>query len=281
MERFRFYFAALLFAGSIVFSSCSNSDELIPESLPVEPQSRVAGTFVCDFESVPASELANSAYGTNLYDGSYTGYYDATTGLYMGLNVVGGYGYASGGFAMSQYNDMTTAGYLNQCSVYYDDETTHKGGHNGSSTFAVAYGYYDDPVTSVSYDSRPKMYFKDNNEYTIESAWVTNNTYAVLSMMNGDSFAKKFSYADKDWYKLTITGYKADGVTVTGTAEVYLADFRTKRSPGILTAWKQVDLSVLNKVNKLVFNVSSSDAGQYGLNTPAYFCIDDITVTKN
>lgn len=281
MERLKLYFAALLLAGCAVFSSCSDSDEFLPDTTPVEPQTRVAGTYVCDFESVPVSDLANSAYGSNLYDGAYTGYEDAATGLYMGLNVTGGYGYASGGFAMSRYNDMTTAGYLNQCSVYYNDPDTHMGGHDGSATFAVAYGYYDDPATSVSYDSRPKMYFKDGKEYTVESAWVTNNTYAVLSMMNGDSFAKKFSYADKDWYKLTITGYKADGVTVTGTVEVYLADFRKKSSPGILTEWKQVDLSVLGKVNKLLFNVSSSDAGQYGLNTPAYFCIDDISVTKN
>lgn len=279
MERFRFYFAALLLAASVMFSSCSSSDDF-SDFTPVEPVSRVAATSVCDFESVPDSVLANSAYGTNLYDGSYIGYLDEATGLYMGLNVTGGYGYASGGFAISQYNDMTAVGYTNQCSVYYKDAVTGKGGHEGSATFAVGYGYYDDPVTSVSYDARPKMYFQDGKEYTIESVWVTNNTYAVLSMKNGDSFAKKFSYADKDWYKLTITGYKADGVTVTGTVEVYLADFRTKKSPGILTEWKQVDLSVLKKVNKLVFNVSSSDAGQYGLNTPAYFCIDDIRVTK-
>lgn len=281
MKRFRFYFAAFLLGGYFVCSSCSNPGEFLPESIPSDIQTRATGTYVCDFESVPASDLANSAYGTNLYDGSYTGYEDAATGLYMGLNVIGGYGYASGGFAMSRFNDMTSVGYTNQCSVYYTDPETGKGGHNGSATFAVAYGYYDDPVTSVSYDGRPKMYFKDGKEHTIESAWVTNNTYAVLSMMKGDSFAKVFSYADKDWYKLTITGYKADGKTVTGTVEVFLADFRTKKSPGILTEWKQVDLSVLNKVNKLVFNVSSSDVGQYGLNTPAYFCIDDISVVKD
>ncbi|WP_298616290.1 DUF4465 domain-containing protein [uncultured Odoribacter sp.] len=280
MERFRFYLAALLFAGCAVFYSCSNSDNF-SDVAPIGSGTRAEGTFICDFESAPDSVLVNSAYGTNLYDGTYTGYYDTATGLYMGLNVTGGYGYASGGFAISQFNDMVTVGYTNQCSVYYKDAITGKGGHNGSSTFAVAYGYYDDPVTSVSYDSRPKMYFKDGKEYTIQSAWVTNNTYAVLSMENGDSFAKKFSYENKDWYKLTITGYKADGVTVTGTVEVYLADFRKLRSPGILTEWQQVDLSVLKKVNKLVFNVSSSDAGQYGLNTPAYFCIDDITVTKD
>ena len=69
--------------------------------------------------------------------------------------------------------------------------------------------------------------------------------------------------------------YKEDG-TQTGTADIYLADFRDGKSY-ICAAWTKVDLSALGTFNKVAFTISSSDVGDYGMNTPAYFCIDDVT----
>jgi hypothetical protein len=39
--------------------------------------------------------------------------------------------------------------------------------------------------------------------------------------------------------------------------------------------WRYVDLSSLGKVKKLGFALDSSDGGDWGINTPAYFCIDN------
>ncbi len=249
--------------------------------------------FTLDFESVPEADLAGpTSYGDNLY--SFTGYEqfisytDPTTGLKFGLNngsstwepdPVQSYEYWYGGIAASQWNDMDQEGYGNQCSVYYEDPVTGYGGHNGSKTFAVSFGYSD--FYNGQFDIQlPYIELADRyDEAIFDNFWVTNNTYAVLSMMYGDGFAKKFSYTDRDWFLLTIIGYDVDGFEVDRIEE-YLADFRTEDAPGILTTWKNVDLSSLGYVHRISFNLSSSDSGYYGLNTPSYFCFDDLVIRR-
>ena len=93
-------------------------------------------------------------------------------------------------------------------------------------------------------------------------------------MLYGDSFAHKFEQGD--WFKLTITGYDASKA-VTGTVETYLADLRSENEAEhfILNEWQWVDLSPLGTVQSVQFVLSSSDVGQWGMNTPGYVCVDD------
>ena len=93
-------------------------------------------------------------------------------------------------------------------------------------------------------------------------------------MLNGDAYAKKFEQGD--WFKLTITGYN-ESKAVTGTVEAYLADLRSENTADhyILNEWKWVDLSPLGVVSSVKFVLSSSDVGQWGMNTPGYVCVDD------
>jgi hypothetical protein len=239
-------------------------------------------SYTIDFEdSRISSYLAGpTSYGENLYNGypgQYTGYSDPS-GLFMMLNeslYSGELEFYGGGIAISQWNDMTTDGSNNQCSVYYRDIRTGKGGYSGSSTFAVAYGNNNPMMLG---DARPIISFDDNaTECVFDYFYVTNSTYAVLSMENGDPYAKKFTYADKDWFKLVIEGYDKNGV-LTGKVDFYLADFRTSSSPGIVKEWKQVNLSSLGKVSTVKFDLQSSDSRTYGMNTPAYFCFDNLAV---
>jgi len=93
-------------------------------------------------------------------------------------------------------------------------------------------------------------------------------------------FAKKFggeSGNDKDWYKLSLTGISESG-QIIGTREIYLADFRPDNNAEdyISNIWNNKDLSELGYLSKLVLVVSSSDVGDYGINTPTYVCIDNI-----
>lgn len=107
----------------------------------------------------------------------------------------------------------------------------------------------------------------------IPGFYVTNSAYAYTSMMNGDGYAKKFE--EGDWFMLTITGYDAAG-EVTGTKDFYLADLRDMTKAYIVKDWYYVDLSALGKVKRLGFTMSSSDNDpQYGIKTPAYFCMDN------
>jgi hypothetical protein len=240
--------------------------------------------YVIDFEDPRVVDyLAGpTSYGANLYDGhaeQYTGYDDAATGLYMMINEdlwLGGYNFWSGGIAISRWNDMLTEGYTNQCSVYYSDPATGKGGHNGSETFAVAAGYND----PTGWSGQSSISFYDNTqECLFDHFYVANTTYAVLCMERGGGGARAFSYADHDWFKLIIEGFDKSGRS-TGTIDVYLADFRTSASPGIITKWTPVDLSPLGAVTEIKFDLQSSDNGAGGMNTPAYFCFDDLALKK-
>jgi hypothetical protein len=263
---------ALLSAG---FSGCTKDNGGEPEE---------NNYYVIDFEdpSVDAYLAGPTAYGENLYADytgadRYTGYEDAGSGLFMKVNEspwTGEVDFFGGGIAISRWNDMTTESYPNQCSVYYSDAATGKGGYKGSPTFAVGYGY-NAPIMG---DTRPSITFSDNTtEAVFDHFYVTNTTYAVLSMKNGGALEKQFSYADQDWLKLVIEGFNANGVS-TGTVEFYLADFRTSASPGIITEWTRVDLSPLGAVQKITFDLQSSDTGNYGMNTPGYFCFDNLTL---
>ena len=43
-----------------------------------------------------------------------------------------------------------------------------------------------------------------------------------------------------------------------------------------MSEWTRYDLSDFGFVKGLVIELSSSDTGQWGMNTPAYFCLDNI-----
>jgi hypothetical protein len=112
---------------------------------------------------------------------------------------------------------------------------------------------------------------------------ITNTTYAYKSMKNGDSFAKKFggsSGTDPDFFKLVIRGYR-NGALKSDSVEFYLADFRSAVSTQdyIVKTWQFVNTAVLGEVDSLRFFMRSSDVGQFGINTPLYFGLDDFTVT--
>lgn len=167
------------------------------------------------------------------------------------------------GFVLSNQTDTETPGYVNQYSVA-------SGAAASGENFLV---FFRD-----SYDaSHNEIAFTDASEHLFKSMALCNATYAYLSMKNGDDFSKKFE--DGDWFKLTISAYDVNNVEI-GAMDVYLADFRDGRKE-LLNTWKTVDLTALGKANKLSFEFSSSDNGVWGMNTPAYVCIDNIVYVEN
>ncbi|MBW2129424.1 MAG: DUF4465 domain-containing protein [Deltaproteobacteria bacterium] len=185
--------------------------------------------------------------------------------------------YSWHGFVYSNETDTTTPGYTNQFSAITG------GGVYGSSNYGVGYipldwqnGTYDPVPQTLSFGASSG---EDYNT-VISGAYFTNTTYAYLSMRDGDSFAKKFGGStgdDPDWFKLIIKGIDENG-DYTGTLEFYLADFRFEDDSQdyIVDDWTWVDLSGLGAVIGLEFSIDSSDKGQWGINTPAYFAIDDL-----
>lgn len=164
------------------------------------------------------------------------------------------------GFAFSCLNDTETPGIVNQFSVYGN------GGCDGSSNFAVY--YYN---TFESQLEGRKIIFSDDIRVNLESVCVTNSTYVALDMLNGSDFSKKFGPGD--WFLLTVKAVCADGSEKS--VEYYLADFRDGKSY-VCNSWTEIDLSSMTDVLYLDFVLASSDSGEYGMNTPAYFCLDNL-----
>jgi len=102
----------------------------------------------------------------------------------------------------------------------------------------------------------------------VNGAYFTNNMYAYHSMTEGDDFTDPFD--EDDWLEVTVTGLDAQG-NETGSVSFYLAE-----NGFIQDQWKWVNLDELNVVKTLKFSMASSDTGDWGMNTPAYFCIDGI-----
>lgn len=107
---------------------------------------------------------------------------------------------------------------------------------------------------------------------TVSGMAVTNIKHAVTAITEGMAPARKFEQGD--WLKITATGWK-DGET-TGETEFYLADFRGETEWVYAENWQWMDLSVLGAVDHISFSISSSDNGDWGMNTPAYFCFDNL-----
>jgi len=168
------------------------------------------------------------------------------------------------GFAYSNTVDTTTGGYGNQYSAIAG------GGAGGSSVYAVGY----QPFSGVW-----SMTLASAQNFSGRGMFVTNTTYDALDMENGSGFTKKFGGAsgnDPDWFKLTIQGW--NGGSSVGSVDFYLADFRFSNNAQdyIVKSWQWVDLSSLGTVDELTFALSSSDTSTFGMNTPAYFALDNV-----
>lgn len=190
------------------------------------------------------NDLSGGFYSGNFY---FKNYYDEE------------YFYWSG-FAASNVSDKETAGYENQYSAITG------GGVDGSSAYAVGFTGFGDSEILLK-------------KSEISGFYVSNDTYAFLSMKNGDDYSKKFGGSngtDPDWFKLTVEGF--DDTVSKGQVDFYLADFRSDNSSEdyIVNDWQWVDLSQLGEVTSLKFSLSSSDTGQWGMNTPAYFVMDNL-----
>lgn len=165
------------------------------------------------------------------------------------------------GWSLSNVNNTTTPGFGNQYAAITGT------GVGGGGNYAVAF----DSNPNDAYINLPD----GTNPVSVD---VTNTTYAYLSMLNGDSFSRKFTTGD--FFKLEITGFSGPAGTGTevGVVDYFLADY-TSSDDKPLNSWGLVDLSSLLGAKSLSFALSSSNNGEFGMNTPAYFALDDLRLS--
>ncbi len=171
-------------------------------------------------------------------------------------------GYLASGFAYSNMTDSVTSSFAN---IYSAKPAS---GYNGSSNYAITYGDW---------------FFETSSEAFLNSARITNSTFAFNSMRDGDNFAKKFGGPtgnDPDFFSVTFAGYLNGQPAPNGNpVTFYLADFRFEDNSldYIVRDWRLVDLSPLGTyVDSITYTFASSDNGDFGINTPTYFCIDQV-----
>ncbi|MCR9172881.1 MAG: DUF4465 domain-containing protein [bacterium] len=177
------------------------------------------------------------------------------------------------GFAISNTTDLSTMDYSNQYSA------APGSGAGNSSNYAI---YYQPGTISTETIGAQITEFK-----------ISNTALAKLIMENGYFNAKQFGSPNnangqpdgtngEDWFRVWFMAESEAGDL--DSMEFYLADYRFADSTQdyIVDTWETIDLlQAFNfPVSTLNFKLESSDNDPvYGMNTPAYFAIDDIKTT--
>ena len=225
----------------------------------------VLNASVADFEDL--SLVADSSWSGDYNIDGVGGNYDSTTfssGSATFNNYSDGDWFSWAGFAYSNKTDQTTSGFGNQFSSF---SGSAQSGSNFAVGFMDSYNGFTPTLTLAS-------------EMVLGGVSITNTTYGGLALLNGEGPAKAFgglSGDDKDWFKLTIEGFDGQNVA-TGVVDFYLADYRFDDNSldYVVDSWELVDLTSLGSVKSVQFTLSSSDVGNWGMNTPSYFAMDTV-----
>ncbi len=176
------------------------------------------------------------------------------------------------GFAVSSRLDNTFGGldYTHQYGAYAPARSGLTGA-GGSATYAVAYnGTTGDALINLPAGADP------------DSIDLTNTTYVAQSITSGDGFARAFHQGD--YLRLDILGYSGPDATGTllGIVPFDLANYPD--TPGsslqLIHDWTTVDLTSLAGSRSLAFSLTSTDVGDFGMNTPAFFALDNLVAFR-
>ena len=235
--------------------------------------------YTIDFEGSKWSALIDTPEygGPLLYGADGGGFYtdegvyewtDEATSLHSKLNnAYGSWAYWSGGAAVSNYHcDIANGSSNTQLSL-----PTETPAHSGDN-FLVTYGYSDG--SQFATDSRPVFDFQDGVARQVKGLWITNNSYFLHSLTQGDGFNQ--SATDDTFIDVTFEGFDAAGISQG------MVKYRIQDGKKALTDWAYVDLSSLGKINTLKINYefSKDQDNGYGFAAPAYLVIDDIEIYK-
>lgn len=224
---------------------------------------RASSQITLDFETVslPADSFWNGSDfsgGMSFGDAFFPNYY-----------VDWGGGMTSwSGFSFSNVVDDSTQSLANMYAAWAGNQT--------SGNFGICYNQLNYMVNNAVIPDT--VMFLPNNVKPL-SIRITNSTWTALTIQNGDAFCKPFggsSGADPDWFCLHIYGW--NGGMITDTVDFYLADYRFADSTldYIVKDWTLVNLTNLDIVDAITFELASTDTGTFGINTPLLFCFDDL-----
>ena len=129
--------------------------------------------------------------------------------------------------------------------------------------------FYEDPSLAIMFDN--------GNAYDVKGMYINNTPYAYYCCTEENSFGRPLNQ-EGDYFKVIAHGVHEDGSE--STTELELCGFHNGQFSGI-TDWTWWDMSELGKVVEIYFTMESTDTGDYGMNTPAYFAMDQLTVSTS
>ncbi|MGM9800578.1 MAG: DUF4465 domain-containing protein [Muribaculaceae bacterium] len=250
--------ATLLVAAAMGFTSCSDDDDNVI-TIPFQNES---------IKMDGATSAWDDVYNVSITEINYSGFTFSHSAL---ASEWGGVTYYSWqGFCPSLSSDVQDRTEIGDWVDHQWGAITGKGVVAGRPYMLAMWDAWGE--MSLQQPENPALeiaYTLGNKTFRPQSIAITNSTWGYYGMKNGSYPAQPFG--DNSFCYVYINGVK-DGKKV-GSVRVELA-----KGKEILDTWATVDLTSLGEVNSIYFQMESSDSGDYGMNNPAYFCLDDFRV---
>ncbi len=179
----------------------------------------------------------------------------SSSGVFFNNSYSSDFGGFWSGWSYSNVADSATAGFANQYAAFPG------GGVGGAGNYAVAFSQavFDLPADSA-----------------LISVSLSATTYTALYARDGLSppFAAVSPYAADDFFDVVLTGFTAAGATGAQTGSV---THRLMMGPNPPATWQSIDLTALGNARSVEVSFASSDVGPFGIDTPTYVAIDNLT----
>lgn len=223
------------------------------------PKESTPQTYTIDFEQVTLDSDGRS-YGTYTNTKDDTGVYDIYSASLLGARF-------DTWIQQEPWFVWLGWAFSNNIQTEYQSDYSHQYATTNGAYSGEKYAVYFHSV-SVGDAYTPEIKFSSTVEP--QSLMLNNSTTTVCYVKGEDSFSQ---WSNEDKTTLTITGYR--GANKTNSIDITLAE-----GSNYISDWTKIDLTVLSTIDRIVFSISSTDTGDWGMNAPAYICIDDIVYTK-
>lgn len=144
----------------------------------------------------------------------------------------------------------------------------------GVLPFLVANWNTGEPLDAIPTNPSLKIVPSAGSTFRPYRISITNSSYTFYNMRDGigygDAESNKFT-SPTDFLKVYFIGVR-NGYK-TGTVTAHLAN-----GTQLLKEWVSVNLQPLGEVDYIYCQMESSKFNQYGMLTPAYFCVGDVIV---
>lgn len=202
-------------------------------------------------------EIVNATNGIVDNDGNYHSYYTNNGVVFEALGLYGGSFACGFGLSNLKSNSTTTCSY---------ESAANMGLEGPDSVYLNA--YYSDYVGTLEHNI---VRMADSSLFKPMGVYVDNS----LSTYNYNTSNTLSNY----WLTIIAYGYDASG-NITDSSSLYLADKRNGANINVKD-WEWLDLSNLGECSKVIFKLETNDNSGYGMNPPAYFCLDNFVIKSS